>query len=872
MSNNSIYNQFFFRGIQMWTPGHSIQLSNSTVYEYTHQQNQLRVLLCPVAGAKVCAYMRAVNAGSKDEDACVPSGAAHFIEHMSFRIQNGKIWSLASKGDVINAETNLDSTRFYVVHLPHQTEETIQIDANRFGEKSVPADKVDVERHAVINELERGEQAGNKMFRTTSSVAILEHPYHASTIGTRSDVDNTKAIDMEHFRSKFYVPNNTTLIFCGAIEPQAILDQVHTHFGHMPMGNECHPVHSPEPAQLGQRTVELNINAPCPMVCMAFHQPRGSTRESLIMQCIAKMTWNNKEGRAKQLISTNVLHDLSTYSPRQLEPYLWFFHGTMEKHSLETEDKMLEVLQTFSVRPPTQSVLNNVKKAMHDEWNRSAESVTDMMNELGRGVSIGNWKDFQDRQHALDTISPAEVAKVAKAVFVKENMTVTRVIPTKIPNTLLDTREMTSTYGTAPPITQLHQLPTQEGDWNIVAVSPAMNILQVPRAQYVRTTLSARFSPAQHDIASLFVSNLGMGTAANGQSNTACLTALHAERTFSHDHEFVHMTMALPTAANAIKIASSIMFQKEWSNPTFNEELVELQKRHMIAEMHSLHADQKFQVKSNFIQALFEKTMYHAPIANRIRRLQLLTAADLNKFHQDWFTSNNTYVTIVAPTTETATAVKANFPVHTETPSTTLAWLAKARVASDIHRVLPGYGSFQIMIGQTVAMKSGDKDEVALQCAAEILGGGMTGRLMHTVREQRGLGTYGLYAVIQTVNARTDKIFGVQGTFSPSSLQEGMKCTRELIDNWHKHGVSPVELANAQDKMIGSHLIASDTVDNLHSFVVKSILQHKKPKEDFQLFETKVRSLTLTQVNNAIQRYIDPTLLTSVVVGPQQRI
>ena len=38
----------------MWTPGSSINISNSTVYEYTHTTNQLRVLLCPIAGASVC--------------------------------------------------------------------------------------------------------------------------------------------------------------------------------------------------------------------------------------------------------------------------------------------------------------------------------------------------------------------------------------------------------------------------------------------------------------------------------------------------------------------------------------------------------------------------------------------------------------------------------------------------------------------------------------------------------------------------------------------------------------------------------------------------------------------------------------------------
>ena len=79
----------------MWQPGPTATLQKNTVYSYTHQKNGLTVLLCPVSGSSVTAYMRAVNAGSKDEAAVTPMGAAHFIEHMSFRIQNGKIWSIS---------------------------------------------------------------------------------------------------------------------------------------------------------------------------------------------------------------------------------------------------------------------------------------------------------------------------------------------------------------------------------------------------------------------------------------------------------------------------------------------------------------------------------------------------------------------------------------------------------------------------------------------------------------------------------------------------------------------------------------------------------------------------------------------------------
>ena len=59
----------------MWQPGTIATLQKNTVYSYTHQKNGLTVLLCPVGGSSVTAYMRAVNAGSKDEAAVTPMGA-----------------------------------------------------------------------------------------------------------------------------------------------------------------------------------------------------------------------------------------------------------------------------------------------------------------------------------------------------------------------------------------------------------------------------------------------------------------------------------------------------------------------------------------------------------------------------------------------------------------------------------------------------------------------------------------------------------------------------------------------------------------------------------------------------------------------------
>ena len=55
---------------------------------------------------------------------------------------------------------------------------------------------------------------------------------------------------------------------------------------------------------------------------------------------------------------------------------------------------MFEVLQSFITHKVDQGTLTQVKNSMADDWNRSTESVQDIMNEIGRSVLMGNWKDF----------------------------------------------------------------------------------------------------------------------------------------------------------------------------------------------------------------------------------------------------------------------------------------------------------------------------------------------------------------------------------------------------------------------------------------------------------------------------------------------
>jgi len=542
----------------------------------------------------------------------------------------------------------------------------------------------------------------------------------------------------------------------------------------MPKGINCNPVHCPEPAQNGLRMSEINISAPCHMLCLAFHTPNGRTKESLTLKVIANLLWKNRSGRGKQLLTSNILHDVGVYCPKQHDPYLFFFHGTMGRANPMAPNKMLEILQTFSTVPVNESDLNTAKRQMIDEWNRSTESPSDIMNAIAAGVSIGNWTEISDRHHILSSITKHDLMRVAESIFRKDNMNIVRIVPSIKARSLPIEVDTTINYLKSPASLDILPIDEPKANWSMHNIGKTTNVLQVPQAKYARATISARFDPKYHDIASLFVKN----SSERGQQQ---LYNIHSNRNFASDHEFVHLNMELPLELGKLKQAASLI-TKDWESQNFDEEEIEITKRQMISEMRNLDQNQDYMTKSMFVQELFSNTTYHIPITQRIDALENVTANHIKSFHRKWMINGESYIVVVSPTVEMGQQLAKILPNGAvRTPVPTMSWKSLPRKAILNHLPIKGYGSISIMIGQTVPIKGDHPASIALDCAAEIFGGGMTGRLMHIVREQKGLGTYGVYSMLKSVNRRTDKIFVISGSFSPDSFDAGMKCTRKLL-------------------------------------------------------------------------------------------
>ncbi|GIS47856.1 MAG: hypothetical protein Ct9H90mP20_5260 [Candidatus Neomarinimicrobiota bacterium] len=72
------------------------------------------------------------------------------------------------------------------------------------------------------------------MDKNIGATAYQAHPYHHSTIGWRSDIENVSTDRLKEFYNVYYWPNNATATIIGDFETSEALELVKKFFGEHP--------------------------------------------------------------------------------------------------------------------------------------------------------------------------------------------------------------------------------------------------------------------------------------------------------------------------------------------------------------------------------------------------------------------------------------------------------------------------------------------------------------------------------------------------------------------------------------------------------------------------------------------------------------
>jgi predicted Zn-dependent peptidase len=159
-----------------------------------------------------------------------------------------------------------------------------------------------------------------------------------------------------------------------------------------------------------------------------------------------------------------------------------------------------------------------------------------------------------------------------------------------------------------------------------------------------------------------------------------------------------------------------------------------------------------------------------------------------------------------------------------------------------------------------------DETRWVLAVLNSVLGGGMSSRLFHEVREQRGL----VYSVYSFISSFSDSgLVGVYAGTTPTRTDAVLEVVTQVLADVAARGISEDELARGKGQVRGSTVLSLEDNFSRMSRVGKSELTGR-PVLSLSEMVRRIDAVTTAQIQDMAQRIFASTPPTTVVVGPQR--
>jgi zinc protease len=228
-----------------------------------HLDNGLEVVVIPDRRAPVVTHMVWYKVGGADEPKG-KSGIAHFLEHLMFKGTDknpgGFSKQVAELGGQENAFTSYDYTAYFQRVAKEHLGTMMGFEADRMTGLALTDEVVDPERNVVLEErkMRVDNDPNSQLAEEIASTLFTHHPYGTPIIGWEDEIEGLTRQDAIDFHSRFYTPNNATLVVAGDVTAENVKELAQATYGQVARRAEPPPRLRPqEPRQRADRRVTL---------------------------------------------------------------------------------------------------------------------------------------------------------------------------------------------------------------------------------------------------------------------------------------------------------------------------------------------------------------------------------------------------------------------------------------------------------------------------------------------------------------------------------------------------------------------------------------------------------------------------------------
>ena len=415
--------------------------SSGGIEEYQLKSNGLKVLMLQDSSTPVATFMVTYHVGSRNE-AIGYTGSTHLLEHLMFKGSRNynkekgtAIWdALQNIGAQINATTWNDRTNYFEVVPSQYLEKAISIEADRMRYSFLRDEDRQPEMTVVRNEYERGENSPfDVLDKNIWATAYQAHPYHHSTIGWRSDIENVSTERLKDFYNIYYWPNNATATVIGDFNVDSTLSLIEKYFGeHSKSEHEIPKVYTEEPQQEGPRRIVVKRTGQAGITAVAHKTPHGLHNDIHAIHLLGKILCDGKSSRLYQkIVDQGLATSLFMYDFPFKDNGLFITYAflTPEVSNQKVEEIILDEYNDIINNGVDQEELNRAIAKTRATVAFSRDGSYAVASALNEAIAIGDWEFYTNFLDNIEAVSTENIQLAAKQYLVEDQSTVGWFIP-----------------------------------------------------------------------------------------------------------------------------------------------------------------------------------------------------------------------------------------------------------------------------------------------------------------------------------------------------------------------------------------------------------------------------------------------------------
>jgi len=853
--------------------------------------NGLKVFLKEDVYSPVSSIFVWVNTGSAYEEDS-QRGLAHVHEHMIFKgtdkLKVGEISKqLEAHGGEVNAFTSFDETVYYTTISNEFVDIGLNILSDCMTNATFDELELSKELEVILEEIKRGNDSPSNclsemMFKSTFSSSN----YGLPIIGTPESVKSFNRSDVKSFYDKWYQAENMHLVIVSGANCDDLKSKINETFGQVRGGKV-------EKSNFQDKRIAKNLavnieNKEVNEVyfSLSFKSVAAIEKETAILDIISHILGSG----SSSLLYKELKEDLSLVTSIYASNYsmrhsgIFMLNGTMlDKNVDKAIGEIIKKIRQIQTLDFDSGQVERAKNSIISDDLHENETVQGQAQSIGYLYSLTDSIDSkQDYLDKIKGVTLEEISTVANELFKIENLNLNLIFPKKVqamgkshfqeiitnhfsdPSKLIK-KELKSYKDKDYSMSKIiHEKPVNIRLKNGIDLLVLQNT-KTPLFSLRTVSLGGlRYEDAKtNGKFSILSELLERGSKSFTKDELSMKTELLGSDIEGYSGKNTFGLKLLGPSANLnelVKIFSDVL-----CFPSFLDNEIEIVKQDTLSYLNRKKQNYAALAADKFYEMLFPNHPYSMNQYGTEESLNNIVRQDIFDAYQKSLTDNNLLISAVGnfDLNKLVDNLESNLSVNSskndkkEVPSF-------SPIVEDLfyQSKLGDKQQSHIMIG-TYAPGIESDEQYAFHVMNSCLSG-MGGRLFLELRDKKSLAytVSSFYSPSPTVGH-----FGVYIGCSPEKKEESIQAINEEIINLVSNGISALEIERSKNYLIGRNDISLQRNASINARISQGLFFGLGPEEPFE-FSSRIRAVTMKQVNEVIEKYLHNSKKVTVAFEP----